>query len=170
MQAAEALLALSRQIDRLLGTLPDSAYTARLDALDGHTLGQHLRHAVEFLECLHDGIPAAQVDYASRCRNPLYEQSPRHMAEAFRRFAENLLRTDPCMPLRVRADFGEACRPEYLSTAGREMMFAHDHTIHHLALIKAALRCCYPEVQTDAALGLSPSTLRAKQVEAASSG
>lgn len=155
---------LSQQIDCLLDSLPAQAYTTRLDVLEGNTLGRHLRHVTEFLECLHDGIPAGRVDYSSRRRNALYEQSPRHMAAAFRRFAEMLLHTEPQLSLRVRAEFNTDHRPEYLSTVGRELVFVYDHTVHHLALVRVALRCCYPELQPDADLGVSPSTLKAKQI------
>ena len=163
MQANDALSALVRQINHVLPQLAPHDYCRPLPEFEGSTLGQHFRHALEFFQCLERGASTGLVDYAARERNLLYEHDPRLTSEAFARFAEGLGECDLLQAVEVRAEFNSHLRPTYSSTLGRELLFVYDHAIHHLAIIKIGLRCHFPAVQTDADLGVSPSTVKARE-------
>ncbi|MBK7410731.1 MAG: hypothetical protein IPJ40_23365 [Saprospirales bacterium] len=51
--------------------------------------------------------------------------------------------------LPVQADFipeEEAPRPTVQSSVGRELMYAFDHAVHHLAIVKMGLRQAQPDL------------------------
>ena len=49
---------------------------------------------------------------------------------------------------------------EIHSSIGRELMYAYDHAIHHLAMVKIGMNVHYPEVSINKDLGVAPSTLK----------
>ncbi|MCW5921900.1 MAG: hypothetical protein KIS77_06110 [Saprospiraceae bacterium] len=162
MQVNSAILAVVQQINHVLEQLEPHEYRRQLPEFEGHTLGQHFRHILEFFQCLEKGVSVGMVDYAARERNLLYEDNPGIAAAAFEAFADVLLELDTAKPIGVRAEFGGQERPSYSSTVGRELMFVYDHAIHHLAIIKIGLLCHLPHVQTARDMGVSPSTIKAR--------
>ncbi len=164
MQAKAAILLTINQVNDLLGQIEPHEYRQPLPEFDGSTLGQHFRHILEFFICLERGVATGIVDYASRERNLLFEDSPRVAMVSLDAFAESLEFLPPTMELALRAEFGGADRPCYHSTVGRELAFVYDHAIHHLAMIKIGLRCHFPHIQIDRNLGVSPSTIKARKL------
>lgn len=164
VQANKAILVVIRQIDDLLQQMEPHQYRCPLPEFDGSTLGQHFRHILEFFQCLEKGIAHGAIDYAARERNMTYEDNPLLAASAFNSFNTLLTSATEDKTLTVRAEFGGAERPEYSSTLGRELLFVYDHAIHHLAMIKVGIRCHFPDIQVDRDLGVSPSTIKARQV------
>ncbi len=152
-----------QQIEQLLGQLSADAYSRPLEVFDGGTLGQHFRHIYDFYECLFRGLHIGQVDYAGRRREQRLETGPGHAREAFRKIGAQCTALQAELPVAVRGDFSaEAAgeRPLLGSTAGRELMFAFDHAVHHLALIRIGLREAMPGLRVSDRLGIAPSTSR----------
>lgn len=162
MQAKDALLLTIHQVSDLLQQLEPHEYRKPLPEFDGSSLGQHFRHILEFFICLERGIPSGVIDYASRERNILLEDSPGIANASLHSFAETLENLQPSLSVALKAEFGGVDRPCYESTVGRELAFVYDHAIHHLAIIKIGLRCHFPRIQADRDLGVSPSTIKAR--------
>jgi len=165
MQANNAILAVVQQIQQVLEQLEPHEYRHPLPEFEGNTIGQHFRHILEFFQCLEQGISKGIIDYAARERNLLYEDSPNLTAAAFAAFAGSLPSFRDSDNVEIKAEFGGQERPHYISTVGRELMFVYDHAIHHLAIIKIGLICHCPHVQADKDLGVSPSTIKARDMK-----
>lgn len=165
MQTNLALADIVGQITRVVGQLDPASYKMPLSAFNGSSLGQHFRHILEFFQCLERGVDLGVVDYASRERNLLYEENPGLALEAFGRFSVRFQDIDTGRSIVVRSELGLEPRPEHGSTVGREMVFVYDHAIHHLAIIKIGLQLYFPEVEAKSDLGVSPSTLKARQAK-----
>lgn len=165
MQANEALTTLVHQVNHVLSQMESCDYCRPLPEFEGSTLGQHFRHALEFFQCLEQGATTGLIDYAARERNLLYERDPILTSEAFERFAMCLNTCNLLQHVEVRAEFNSDLRPTYPSTLGRELLFVYDHAIHHLAIIKIGLRCHFPHIQTAQDLGVSPSTVKSRQMQ-----
>ncbi len=164
IEANKAILLVVRQIDDLLQQIEPHVYRRPLPEFDGNTLGQHFRHILEFFQCLEKGAGVGLIDYASRERNMMYEDNPLLTASAFNDFMQLLESGPEDKMLDVKAEFGGVDRPVYSSTLGRELLFVYDHAIHHLAMIKIGIRCHFPEIQIDRDLGVSPSTIKSRQI------
>jgi len=164
MNGKEGTIHIANQITALLDQIDRYFYAKPLDVFNGSTLGQHFRHIVEFYHCLFLGIDNdGLIDYAGRQRNLKIEKDPVFAKQAFQQVLHAVAQLEEHKELSVKADFSSEDsngRPVFQSSVGRELMFAYDHAIHHLAIIKIGLQSDAPQVKIDPDLGIAPSTLK----------
>ena len=152
-----------RQIDDLLLQVDRETYARPLELFNGSSIGQHIRHILNFYQALTRGVENGLIDYANRDRDPQIEQDPGVARQIFQYISREIKGMDEDRHLPVRADFfpDEAIiRPTVQSSVGRELMFAFDHAVHHLAIVKIGLQVEQPGLVLDDALGVAPSTLK----------
>ena len=155
---------------------------AALEGLDGDvyrqspvpiatsSVGEHMRHVLDAIECLVAGAAERRVDYDQRERD---EATEREAGTALARIAAIEVRIGgwserDATPLRVRADAPGGANGSAQdaseddgwidSTIGRELMYLVNHTIHHYAIIGMILR--HQGVALPDDFGVAPSTLR----------
>jgi len=105
------------------------------------------------------------VDYSSRKRNNTLSECPRTALAVLDYIADTVKNQDDHQWLNVACEFSDDCiageeRPVYISSMGRELQFAFDHAVHHLAMIRMGLETYFPEIPVDDDLGVAPSTLK----------
>lgn len=170
MDCKSGNIAIISRIKGLLAQIEDCDYSKPLEVLGGASLGQHFRHILDFYHCLLRDMPTGAVDYTKRERNPAMETAPGAAAAAFEQVTTSLLAVEESGLLRVMGDFsasdGLMDRPALLSSAGRELMYAHDHAVHHLAIIRIGLKEAAPAVVFDPDLGYAPATVQFREQRA----
>ena len=118
-------------------------------------MGKHFRHIHDFYACLlsTEGI----VDYTQRDRDELIESIPSKALEAFG-VIQVVLKKLTTKPIKVIADFvkEEQDRSLVASSIDRELMFLHDHAVHHLAIIRIGIKAEFPEVVISNEVGVAP--------------
>ena len=123
------------------------------------SIGAHIRHNLEFVNELLNGIAERRVDYNARQRDIRVEIDRAYAVEHLS-FACGRLRSLTVGILAslvmVRSEIDEDLW--HTSSVSREIEFLHSHTVHHYALI--ARRMADLGIQTDPTLGVAPSTLR----------
>jgi exonuclease VII small subunit len=140
----------------LLAKLDDLEYSTGPAHISPHRAGGHLRHCIEFYECLLEGMGSNVVDYDGRRRDAALETS---RSRAIERLEDIVTRLENCAAcpaersLRVYLDGAES-----ISTISRELQFLRSHTVHHYALIAITLRLQGIDVPTH--FGVAPATLR----------
>lgn len=146
----------------LLDTLDNQLYAQPLDIFKGSSIGQHFRHILDFYLCLIKGIREGKVDYTNRDRNPMAETDVYFTKRAFCEIAELITQFSEGQSLQVLGDFShqDVERPELLSSIGRELMYAYDHAVHHLAIIKIGIATMAPDLKVEPNLGIAPSTIK----------
>lgn len=168
MNCIEGTQDIIRQINLLLRHLDGEAFSRPLELFNGGTLGQHFRHILDFYLCLLRDLPTGTVDYADRERDPSIEKDPEQTLQLFNRIAAAVRELEEEKPLVVRADFSAESmvgqRPELSSSIGRELMFAYDHAVHHLAIIRMGLQVAFPSFPMHENLGIAPSTIKFRTV------
>ncbi len=170
MTGKNATSAISEQTLHLLTQLTPEQYAQPMQVFHGATLGQHFRHILEFYVCLLDGTLTGVVDYGSRRRQQLLETDPQAAASLFEVVAAGIQRLDEHEPLTTMSEFSNAAsaiRPNYSSSVGRELMYAYDHAVHHLALIRIGLESAFPDIVFEENLGVAPSTVKWREQRAA---
>ena len=70
------------EIKKLTIVLSDEVYSKPLDILSGSSIGQHMRHIVEFYTCLIAQHEQQVINYDLRTRNQLIEQYSKSCALA----------------------------------------------------------------------------------------
>lgn len=167
MNCIEATRKMVFEITEVLQVIDQQSYAQPLDVFNGSTLGQHFRHILDFYRCLQLGAIENIVDYERRERDTLAEQNPAFAVQAFFDVCDNIERCNVDERIMVRADFSarmEDNRPLVQSSIGRELMFAYDHAVHHLAIIKIGLRTAFPHITINEQLGVAPSTIKYRSI------
>jgi uncharacterized damage-inducible protein DinB len=153
-------LAVLQQAVDLVERLDDHAFTQLNPALALSSVGSHLRHCLDFYQCLLSGLVLGRINYDDRQRDAQVEQH-RHLA---------LIRLKAViqglgqLPQNVETHTVKVCLEGGLdseqspSTIKRELQFLLSHTVHHYALIALALRT--QGLDPGAEFGVAPSTLQ----------
>ncbi len=157
-----ALAATLQQGIDMAASLAASQFTHRSADLSSDSPGAHLRHHLEHVELLLDGVDAAVIDYDARQRDMRLQTDPEHAAARSRTILTRLRglnEADLERPVRIvqRLDPASDTSVSTTSTLGRELLFLYSHAVHHYAIVALMLRL--QGVQPDAELGLMPSTI-----------
>ncbi len=165
MDAQQGTMLIINQLSDLLQRLPVAIYTYPVPLFHGSTVGQHFRHILEFYTCLLEGTPTGTIDYSSRKRNDALSEHPTAALAALEYIATAVCLLDAQQLLHVQSEFSENAGdgPTYLSSLGRELQYAFDHAVHHLAIIRMGLEVQFPEVPVATDLGVAPSTIKHRQ-------
>ena len=149
-----------------LSVIEPVLYQAPMELLSGSTIGQHTRHIIEFYNCLIDqnklaGVPV--IDYAKRKRDYRIESEPDHALALVNSICDQLEDLDA--DKKCFLDCTEHGQENLLisSTIGRELIYNIEHTIHHLAIVKIALKATAPSIDLPEHFGVAPSTIRHRQ-------
>ncbi len=150
---------------QLTARVGDVAWTTSPAGLPGQRAGSHLRHILDFHDCIIDCLANNRINYDARQRDERVTND-RHFAAQKVRLLIRLLDTDARLvedrEVLVKAEGSE----EWLrSTLSRELQALSSHTIHHFALIAIILRL--HGIHLDPDFGMSPSTLRHQAAQAA---
>ena len=146
------------QVADIVAQLKPEQYGQALACLQENSLGRHVRHIIEFFECLVENPDSGEVNYDLRQRKLRLETEPPHSLEAIRILMEKL----PDLkdgPMTMKADFGSGIQT-FQSSMFRELAFTMDHCIHHLALIRIGISEHFPDVNLDNRIGVAYSTLQ----------
>jgi hypothetical protein len=134
VQLREQLLSLQN----LLALIDTSAYQFKNLFLGKVSIGQHTRHIIELLQCVHNGYESGQIDYNHRKRNLTLETDKEIAAEAISDLILNISKPNKTLQLSVE----KVCEEDIsfvMTNYFREIVYNTEHTIHHKALIKVAL-------------------------------
>lgn len=151
------------EINDLLKGLSQEEYNRKLEILTNASIGQHIRHILEFYQCLFDGAEHKEVNYDVRQRNLKLETDIR--------FASNTIDSIINKLLDVKADFQVTFIADYSTTEKeeaelikssfyRELAYNLEHSIHHQALIKVAITDMQLTYLVKDTFGFAPSTIR----------
>ncbi len=130
------------------------------------SVGQHVRHTIEFYLCLFSG--GDNVNYDDRKRDLLLESSAEHAIVTINETIERLAQLQTDYPISLGADMPTAS-PDQLqvgSTLARELLYVVEHAIHHMALIRVLIKDAQPEFELEEAFGVAYSTLAYRSQEA----
>jgi len=151
----EQLTAVTRQLS------PDD-FVQPSAALNQSTVGQHLRHTLEFFLCLERGLPQRLVNYDLREHNELIQNSKEVALAEITRVSEFLCqpREDFSLSMQVSYDRNNERWITVESSYCRELIYTIEHAVHHMALMKVAIREVAPYVRIPEDFGIAVSTLR----------
>lgn len=150
------------KIKHLLLKLSNTQYTHASSTLLGASIGQHVRHILEFYQSVFKGVEAKQINYDNRERNVLIETKTNFAIELIEDICNKLERDTVEQNLILQANFcAEKDEPISIKTTYiRELAYCLEHSIHHQALIKVGLLDINCLDYVDDAFGLAPASLR----------
>lgn len=165
-QAGKTILT---QLADVVNQITEEDFHKPSTALSSSTVGQHLRHTLEFFICLEQGYELGIVNYDKRIHNKAMEND-KHIALHTIRQIQDFVSTnqgDKALKLEVgyEPDSEECVTVEtnYL----RELTYNIEHAVHHMAIMKIGIREVADYVKLPAGFGVAVSTLRYKENEMA---
>ena len=132
------------------------------EALGGASIGQHIRHIVEFFTTFEAGCKSGVVNYDKRRRDTLIETDKNVALNSFGGIIAFVRDLPGDAPLRLEVSYNSG-REEFQAVETslmRELVYNIEHAVHHMAMIRIGLREVAAYVQPDKDLGIAASTIR----------
>ncbi|MBP6573281.1 MAG: DinB family protein [Flavobacteriales bacterium] len=149
------------ELHRLVSALNADQYTAPVPVLSKSSIGQHVRHVLEFYICLMNA-GSDTVDYDSRKRDRALETDRAAVMGALNALRDWMKNIRQDMPMHLLVDHSTdgSGNTRMGTSLYRELAYAFDHGTHHMALLRIAVEQHHPGIALDPDFGVAPSTVR----------
>ncbi|MEK6781728.1 MAG: hypothetical protein AABY93_08475 [Bacteroidota bacterium] len=165
MQLKNACLAILDQLTDVVRQIDEKDFCKPSETLSQSTVGQHLRHTVEFFICLEQGFRKGLVNYDKREHDKLIE-SDKFIAlaaiERIKDFVSNQTK-DQVLQLEVGYDRHTDDCLTISTNYFRELTYNIEHAVHHMAIMKIGIREVASYVKMPSDFGVAVSTIRYKE-------
>lgn len=150
------------QLTDLLTQLKDDDFRKSSTTLNGATIGQHLRHTLEFFLCLEKGLQRGVVNYDKRDHDHAIETEKVIAREVLLRIGNSISSQTEDVPLTLEVSYHlrEEAATTIPSSFYRELVYNIEHAVHHMAIMKIGIREIAPYVVLPNDFGVAASTIR----------
>ena len=150
-----------------LNRVSDVGYSEQHSLLCGSTIGEHVRHIYNFPECLLQGVHSGVVNYDKRIRDTKLQSDKQYAIASLLNQSNYILNLDhyenKSLVLEVSTREGEISRME--TNLRRELHYITEHTVHHMAILRMAMKFHFPKMEIDDSFGFAYSTINYKNVQ-----
>lgn len=171
MNLSKAAINILNQLGDLVGQIQEEDFSKPSDTLSKSTIGQHIRHTLEFFICFESGFNRGVVNYDRRQHDKLIETDKFLALSAISQVIEFIKSLQEEKPLKLEVGY-DLMREEFVkvdTNSTRELVYNIEHAVHHMAIIKIGIREIAPYVRLNYDFGVAASTIRYKEASASSS-
>ncbi len=153
------------QLKDMLQSINNENYTRQNEILSGSSVGQHIRHILEFYLLLVSGSFSGTISYDKRQRDIRIEKDQQFAIQTIDRLLQGIDTLDETLAVKFEGDFTAdgSTRNTIMSSVGRELAYCIEHSIHHQAIIKAGLMMLGLSGLTSENFGVAYSTIRYRE-------
>jgi len=153
-----------RQLHQVISQTGSLQYASSMSILFGSSIGMHVRHIIEFYQCLLQGNSSGTVNYDARKRDLRIENDVDHASEALLDCVETINELDGNADLLLITSVdGSETQCHIPTNIFRELTYLIEHSIHHMAIIKMAFNENYSQIEIPENFGVAYSTIKHKQ-------
>ena len=134
-------------------------YKQSLNTLKGASIGKHVRHVVEFYECLLLNSITDVVNYDERKRNLLLEENLKYTIDYITEIIDVLQNIQSNKRLELVSVYDNES-VSMQSSLYRELTYNIEHTVHHLAIISIAIPIHFNYISLSENFGYADSTIQ----------
>ncbi len=164
MNLTEACSNILSQLTDLVHQIRESDFVRPAETLSYSTVGQHLRHTLEFFMCFEHGFEKGLINYDKRAHDKLIESDKFLALAAIGRITDFIKRlADKPLKLEVGYDLDKEIFLTIDTTATRELVYNIEHAVHHMAIMKIGIREIASYVKLAPDFGIAASTIRYKE-------
>jgi len=164
MQLSQAANNILKQLSGVVEQITKDDFRKPSHTLNA-TVGQHLRHTLEFFICLEQGYGESIVNYDKRIHNKAMENDKfiaLHTIEQLQEFI-NTNNADKLLKLEVGyLPDSDECET-IITNYQRELVYNIEHAVHHMAIMKIGIKEVANYIILPADFGIAISTLRYKE-------
>lgn len=146
-------------VQSILSQIKDEDYNATLTTLKGASIGKHIRHIVEFYECLLFNNVDNTVNYDTRKRNLLLEENVKYTEDFITEIVDALIKIENNSRVLLIAKYQDQ-NITMESSIYREITYNIEHTVHHLAIISIAIPIHFNYIDLSENFGYADSTIQ----------
>ena len=164
MQLSQAANNILKQLSEVVEQITEDDFRKPSHSLNA-TVGQHLRHTLEFFICLEQGYEQGVVNYDKRIHNKAMENDKFIALDTIKQIQEFISANQVDKALKLEAGYlpnsheCETIKTNYL----RELVYNIEHAVHHMAIMKIGIREVANYITLPADFGIAVSTLRYKE-------
>jgi hypothetical protein len=147
------------ELNESIQELSNREYTHQIPQLSNATIGQHVRHVIEFFQELNKGYETGLVNYDKRKRNNKVEANKEIALELIAGICLCLDKPDKSLLLESSLEEKSNLTILIPTCYLRELSYNLEHTIHHMALIRIGMNEVSSFVLPDS-FGVAPSSLK----------
>ncbi len=157
-----AALTLLDQLEDSIRQTKAEDFSKSSGILNNSSVGQHVRHTLEFFLCLIDAVPSRLLDYDKRNHDKFIEEDKKLALSVLVSIREFITKNTQNfeIDLIVNYDLERELNTSISSNFYRELAYNIEHAIHHMALIKIGIKDICPYVKIDNSFGVASSTIR----------
>ncbi len=154
---------LFEQLNEALEELTDQQYQYPSSVLSNATVGQHLRHIIEFYMELNKGYETGTVNYDLRQRDHRIETERSFAIEKINELRMRLNKPDRALRLSATLSADKKLLAAFSTNYYRELLYNLEHTVHHMALIRIGIQEV-TSIKLSPQFGVAESTLAARKL------
>jgi uncharacterized damage-inducible protein DinB len=157
------------QLKELLKRINNENYQKKNEVLSGSSVGQHIRHILEFYLLLVSSSFSGTISYDKRQRDQRIEDSTEFAIETINHLLKGIETLDLNQKVKFEGDFTtDGSQDNFTaSSVGRELAYCIEHSIHHQAIIKAGLIDMGLPALAGENFGVAYSTIRYRENQCA---
>lgn len=164
MNLTEACSNILSQLTDLVDQIRECDFTKPAETLSHSTIGQHLRHTLEFFMCFEQGFDKGLINYDRRAHDKLIESDKFLALAAIGRITDFVSQlNDKPLKLEVGYDLDKEIFLTIDTTATRELVYNIEHAVHHMAIMKIGIREIATYIKLAPDFGIAASTIRYKE-------
>lgn len=165
MQLIKSCQSILSQLALLVDQIEENDFSKPCPTLGNSSIGQHLRHTLEFFLCLELGCKSGMVNYDNRAHDKLIESDKDIAAATLTRIQDFVAKRTKDFNLKLEVSYEPNGDDTQVMDTNyfRELTYNIEHAVHHMAIIKIGIReiAGYVKLPTD--FGIAASTLRYKE-------
>jgi hypothetical protein len=164
MEIEKAIAHNFEQLQSVLNGISAAGYTAKPGLLNGASIGEHCRHLLEIFICLDEGYETGIVNYENRRRDKLLEQNKDAAIECMAGLSKKIGKKQKELMLHACYSPDNNKPDTFQSSYYRELAYALEHAVHHMALIRIGVNIVAPDQQLPGNFGVASSTLKYRKL------
>lgn len=170
MHLRKACTTILSQLTNLVDQIKEEDFRKPSSTLNGSTIGQHLRHTIEFFLCLEKGLEKGIVNYDKRNHDKAIETDKFIALSIIKEITTSINNRieDTPLTLEVCYDLTDENFTTLNSSYKRELVYNIEHAVHHMAIMKIGVREIAPYIQLPIDFGIAASTIRHQHTDRAS--
>lgn len=160
MQLNSSSVNVLSQLSDLIKQLSSTEYTAKLNVLSGSSMGQHIRHIVEFYIALTHA--EEEICYDDRKRDLRIEENKYFCLITIDEIISQLeyATIDRAMILKSTHGIDDSTENYIPTSFSREHFYVLEHAVHHMAILKIGVITAFSHVLLSDNFGIAESTVR----------
>ncbi len=150
------------QLSTVISQIEEQDFVKPVVTLNQATIGQHIRHTLEFFTCLLNGHITNVVNYDKRDHDKSIEQNKAQALAALSNIGHYIDKVDVNNSFNLEVDYGVDADLNCVieTNFNRELAYNIEHAVHHMAIIKIGVQAVCPYVKIPSSFGVANSTIK----------